>query len=176
MVLVASTGGTILITVVAFLLILMLLVAGLLLIWQHKTFEDPNANYQLPALPLAIAVGAVLGFLSGIIGIGGGTLLDMAKAVSIMLTNEGEAKDYQGWDLVKSPGIFKIGVPTLSGTGAETSRTCVLTNYDTGVKLGMNSHHSVFDVLVLDPNLSQTVPKDQFFYTAMDTYIHCVEY
>ncbi|TYA86306.1 iron-containing alcohol dehydrogenase, partial [Seonamhaeicola marinus] len=53
---------------------------------------------------------------SGIIGIGGGTLLDLAKAVSIMLTNEGEAKDYQGWDLVKNPAIYHVGIPTISGT------------------------------------------------------------
>ena len=70
-------GGTLIIdqTLFEWLIFLSLLVAGLLLIWQHKTFEDPNANYQLPALPLAIAVGAVLGFLSGIIGIGGGIFL-----------------------------------------------------------------------------------------------------
>lgn len=70
---------------------------------------------------------------SGIIGIGGGTLLDLAKAVSIMLTNKGEAKDYQGWDLVKNPAIYHVAVPTISGTGAEVSRTTVLT---VGKKIG----------------------------------------
>ena len=43
-----------------------------------------------------------------------------------MLTNEGEAKDYQGWDLVKYPAIYHVGIPTISGTGAEVSRTTVL--------------------------------------------------
>src|SRR5690606_31260118 len=60
---------------------------------------------------------------SGIIGIGGGTILDLAKAVAIMLTNEGEAKDYQGWDLVKSPAIYHVGIPTISGTGAEDRKS-----------------------------------------------------
>jgi len=64
---------------------------------------------------------------SGIIGIGGGTILDLAKAVSIMLTNDGSASDYQGWDLVKNPAIYHVGIPTISGTGAEVSRTTVLT-------------------------------------------------
>ena len=56
-----------------------------------------------------------------IIGIGGGSTLDTAKAIANLFTNPGKAEDYQGWDLVKYPGIFKIGVPTISGTGAESS-------------------------------------------------------
>ncbi len=110
---------------------------------------------------------------SGIIGIGGGTILDLAKAVSIMLTNEGEAKDYQGWDLVKSPAIYHVGIPTISGTGAEVSRTTVLTGPEK--KLGINSDHTPFDQVILDPELTKDVPTQQWFYTGMDCYIHCIE-
>ena len=110
-----------------------------------------------------------------VVGIGGGGTLDIAKAVSNLLTNGGLAEDYQGWDLVKKPGIYKIGIPTLSGTGAEATRTCVMTNYETGLKLGMNSDHTLFDQIILDPELTKTVPRNQFFYTGMDTYIHCIE-
>lgn len=110
---------------------------------------------------------------SGIIGIGGGTVLDMAKAVAIMLTNEGGAKDYQGWDLVKSPAIYHVGIPTISGTGSEVSRTTVLTGPDK--KLGINSDYTPFDQVILDPELTVGVPKQQWFYTGMDCYIHCVE-
>lgn len=110
---------------------------------------------------------------SGIIGIGGGTLLDIAKAVAIMLTNAGSAAEYQGWDLVKKPAIYHVGIPTISGTGAEVSRTTVLMGPEK--KLGINSDYTPFDQVVLDPNLTQGVPKDQWFYTGMDCYIHCVE-
>ena len=110
-----------------------------------------------------------------IIGIGGGSMLDIAKAVSNLLTNEGKAEDYQGWDLVKKPGVYKIGIPTLSGTGAEATRTCVMTNPKNGLKLGMNSDHTVFDQLIMDPNLTATVPRGQYFYTGMDAYVHCIE-
>ena len=110
---------------------------------------------------------------SGIIGIGGGTLLDLAKAVSILLKNPGKAKDYQGWDLVKSPAIYHVGIPTISGTGAEVSRTTVLTGPEK--KLGINSDYTPFDQVILDPDLTKTVPKDQWFYTGMDCYIHCIE-
>jgi len=111
-----------------------------------------------------------------IVGIGGGSTLDTAKAVSILLTNPGKAEDYQGWDLVKNPSIYKIGIPTLSGTGSESSRTCVLTNKEKNLKLGINSDYSMFDEIILDPDLTRTVPRDQFVYTMMDTYYHCTEY
>ncbi|MBZ0326653.1 MAG: 3-deoxy-manno-octulosonate cytidylyltransferase [Altibacter sp.] len=110
---------------------------------------------------------------SGIIGIGGGTILDLAKAVSIMLTNKGSAADYQGWDLVKSKAIYHVGVPTISGTGAEVSRTTVLSGPVR--KLGINSDFTPFDQVILDPDLTIGVPKNQWFYTGMDCFIHCVE-
>jgi 3-deoxy-alpha-D-manno-octulosonate 8-oxidase len=112
---------------------------------------------------------------SAVIGIGGGATMDVAKAISNLLTNGGKAEDYQGWDLVRVPGVYKIGVPTISGTGAESTRTCVMTHPPTGLKLGMNSDHTVFDQLILDPSLTKTVPRDQYFYTGMDAYIHCIE-
>ncbi|MFC1813576.1 iron-containing alcohol dehydrogenase family protein [Thermodesulfobacteriota bacterium] len=109
----------------------------------------------------------------GVIGIGGGSTMDLAKAVSLMLTNPGSSSEYQGWDLIKNPAIYHVAVPTLSGTGAEVSRTTVLTGPEK--KLGINSDHTVFDQIVLDPELTAGVPTDQRFYTGMDCYIHCVE-
>lgn len=109
----------------------------------------------------------------GIVGIGGGSTLDIAKAVSLLLTNPGSAADYQGWDLIKQPAVYKVAVPTLSGTGAEISRTTVLTGPEK--KLGINSDYTLYDQIVLDPELLSGVPKDQWFYTGMDCYIHDVE-
>ncbi len=116
---------------------------------------------------------AEFGEVSGIIGIGGGSVMDMAKAVALMMTNPGSSADYQGWDLVKNPAVYKVGIPTISGTGAEVSRTCVLTGPTR--KLGMNSDYTPFDQIVLDPALTKTVEVNQRFYTAMDCFIHCVE-
>ncbi|MBX7148100.1 iron-containing alcohol dehydrogenase [bacterium] len=110
-----------------------------------------------------------------IVGLGGGITLDTAKAIANLLTNGGIAEQYQGWDLVKVPAVHKIGIPTISGTGAEATRTCVMTNTKTGLKLGMNSDYTVFDHVILDPELTVTVPRNQYFYTGMDAYIHCVE-
>ncbi len=110
---------------------------------------------------------------SGIVGIGGGTLLDLSKAVAVMYNNQGSAARYQGWDLVEKPSLYHVGIPTISGTGAEVSRTTVLMGPE--MKLGINSDYTTFDQVVLDPDLTQGVPKQQWFYTGMDCFIHCVE-
>lgn len=112
---------------------------------------------------------------AAVVGMGGGITMDTAKAVSNLLGNGGRAADYQGWDLLKQPGVFKIGIPTISGTGAEATRTCVMTNAASGLKLGMNSDFTVFDHVIMDPQLTATVPRNQYFYTGMDAYIHCIE-
>ncbi len=108
-----------------------------------------------------------------IIGIGGGSSMDLAKSVSLMLTNEGSSTQYQGWDLIQNPAVYHMAVPTLSGTGAEVSRTAVLTGPEK--KLGLNSDYTVYDQIILDPELIEDAPKEQRFYTGMDCYIHCVE-
>jgi 3-deoxy-alpha-D-manno-octulosonate 8-oxidase len=113
------------------------------------------------------------GLPAGIIGIGGGTLMDIAKASSLMFTNEGSSVQYQGLNLIKKPGIYHCGVPTISGTGAEVSMTAVLTG--PVKKLGLKCDWTVFDQIILDPDLIASVPTDQWFYTGMDTYIHSVE-
>ncbi len=109
----------------------------------------------------------------GIIGIGGGATMDIAKAISLMLNNPGSAADYQGWDLIENPSVYHVAVPTLAGTGAEISRTTILIGPDK--KLGINSDHTLFHQIMLDPELLAGVPKNQWFYTGMDCYIHDVE-
>lgn len=137
------------------------------------TEDEPTTEY-IDSIRQSLS-GTAFDQPCAVIGIGGGIVLDTAKAISNLLTNPGKAEDYQGWDLVQRPGVYKIGIPTISGTGAEATRTCVMTNKETGLKLGMNSDFTVYDQLILDPQLTGTVDRDQYFYTGMDAYIHCVE-
>ncbi len=139
------------------------------IIFVDVTYE-PKTSY---VDKLAAQLRREFGVVSGIAGIGGGSAMDLAKAVSLMMTNPGSSADYQGWDLVKHPGVYKVGIPTLSGTGAEVSRTTVLTG--PSKKLGMNSDYTPFDQIVLDPELTAGAPVNQRFYTGMDCYIHCIE-
>lgn len=133
--------------------------------------EEPRTS-QVDALVESIIL-KTKDLPSGIIGIGGGTIMDIAKAISVMLTNTGSSEDYQGWDLIKNPGVYSVGIPTISGTGAEVSRTAVLCG--SKLKLGLNSDYTPFDQVVLDPELTKSVEHEQWFYTGMDCFIHCVE-
>jgi 3-deoxy-alpha-D-manno-octulosonate 8-oxidase len=139
------------------------------IIFVDVTYEPKTTQVD----KLAQGLKEEFGTISGVIGIGGGSAMDLAKAVSLMMTNPGSSADYQGWDLVKFPGVYKAGIPTLSGTGAEVSRTTVLTGPVR--KLGMNSDFTPFDQIVLDPELTKDAPANQRFYTGMDCYIHCIE-
>src|SRR6476646_8608897 len=139
------------------------------IIFVDVTYE-PKTTY---VDSLANQLKEEFGTVSGIIGIGGGSAMDLAKAVGLMMNNPGSSADYQGWDLVKQPGVYKVGIPTLSGTGAEVSRTTVLTGPTK--KLGMNSDFTPFDQIVLDPELTANAPVNQRFYTGLDCYIHCIE-
>ncbi|HET9055310.1 MAG TPA: iron-containing alcohol dehydrogenase family protein [Chitinophagaceae bacterium] len=139
------------------------------IIFADVTYEPKTTQVD----KLAKELQDEFGNISGIIGIGGGSTMDLAKAVSLMMGNPGSSADYQGWDLVKLPGVYKVGIPTLSGTGAEVSRTCVLTG--PAKKLGMNSDFTPFNQIVLDPELTANAPINQRFYTGMDCYIHCIE-
>ncbi len=147
---------------------------GDLLLWVNVD-DEPKTVYvdELTAKVNAFCQKSASPLPDGVIGIGGGSTMDLAKAVSLMLTNPGSAADYQGWDLIKNPAVYHVGIPTLSGTGAEVSRTTVLTGPEK--KLGINSDYTVFDQIVLDPELIVGAPIDQRFYTGMDCYIHCIE-
>ena len=139
----------------------------------HFIDVDPNEPTTEQIDALRDEVMNSKGIPAGIIGIGGGSIMDIAKALSLMFTNEGSSTLYQGLNLIKNPGIYHLGVPTISGTGAEVSMTAVLTG--PVKKLGLKCDWTVFNQVILDPELIASVPLDKWFYTGMDTYIHCVE-
>ncbi|RCU50531.1 MULTISPECIES: 3-deoxy-alpha-D-manno-octulosonate 8-oxidase KdnB [Corallincola] len=140
------------------------------LIWVNV--DDEPSTKQVDELTLEVQAHSDSLAVS-VVGIGGGSAMDLAKAVALMLTNEGGSAKYQGWDLIENPAVHHIGIPTLSGTGAEASRTTVLCGPER--KLGMNSDYTVFDQIIMDPELIKDAPTDQWFYTGMDCYIHCIE-
>ena len=138
-----------------------------------KTTNEPTTDYMDELTALVREDSSSLPCC--LVALGGGSTMDSCKAVANLLTNPGLAEDYQGWELVKNPPVYKIAIPTLAGTGSECSRTCVLSNVKKNLKLGMNSDFSIFDQIVMDYELTRSVPRDQFFYTGMDTYMHCFE-
>lgn len=147
--------------------------------WDQRVFVDTTDEPSCESVDHYS--DEVKSFLNGrkpcaLLAFGGGSTMDTCKCVGNLLTNPGKAADYQGWDLVKNPAPYKIAVPTISGTGSETSRTGIMLNKAKMLKLGMNSDYTMFDQVLLDPRLTKSVPRNQYFYTGMDTYMHCFEY
>ncbi|MGC8811272.1 MAG: iron-containing alcohol dehydrogenase, partial [bacterium] len=110
-----------------------------------------------------------------IIGVGGGSALDTAKAAAILATNEGRAKDYQGLNKVPRPGIPKGMIPTTAGTGSEVTFTAVFINEAEKKKAGINSPYLFPEIAILDPELTLSLPPAVTAYTGMDALAHAIE-
>jgi alcohol dehydrogenase len=110
-----------------------------------------------------------------IIGLGGGSTMDIAKAIAILSKNEGNAVDYIGLNKVKTAGLPTIMVPTTSGTGSEATFTSVFTMRDTKSKGGINSPFLYPNTAILDPELTLDLPPFVTAYTGMDALTHAIE-
>lgn len=110
-----------------------------------------------------------------IIAIGGGAVLDLAKAVSILPTNGGKIEDYFGLHNVPNPTVPKILVPTTAGTGSEATNIAVLSSKSSKSKKGIVSHHLYADWAIIDPQLTYTVPKETVLATGLDAFCQCLE-
>lgn len=152
----------------------------------NKFFENLDENYTLiyyyppnvePSTDLINSLIDEFRLFSPqlVIGIGGGSVLDTAKAISNLITNDGKSEKYQGWDLLKNPAIAKIAIPTIFGTGSETSSTCVLINESKSLKLGMNSPFSIFDYAIIISNIQKSINLKLLIPTALDSYFHSIE-
>ncbi len=110
-----------------------------------------------------------------VVGVGGGSAMDVAKAISILVTNGGKAEDYLGLGKIKKPGLTKIMVPTTAGTGAEVTFTAVFINEKTGSKGGMNGNPLYPDAALLDPALTLTLPPRVTAAPGIDALTHALE-
>jgi len=110
-----------------------------------------------------------------IIGLGGGSSLDISKVTSVMMTNTGPIEKYFGMELVPEPGIPLILIPTTAGTGSEMTSICVLSDTANKVKKGIVSEHMFARVALLDPQLTLDLPPHITATTGMDALVHAIE-
>lgn len=114
-----------------------------------------------------------------VLGIGGGSVIDVAKAVSIMLLNPGEVLDYlevvgKG-ETLREPSMPCIAIPTTSGTGAEVTKNSVLKSITHQRKVSMRSSMMIPEFVIIDPELMLSLPKDITTYTGMDALTQVIE-
>ncbi len=135
-----------------------------------KVMPDPPISLIMECTDLARGKSAEI-----IFGIGGGSSLDAAKAVSIMVPYKGEISDWLGANKVKHPGLPKILVPTTAGTGSELSNALVLTDDCSGDKIAVSSPYIFSDLSIIDPVLTLGLPPKITAESGMDAFSHALE-
>ncbi|MBC7346017.1 MAG: iron-containing alcohol dehydrogenase [Clostridia bacterium] len=110
-----------------------------------------------------------------VLAVGGGSVIDAAKAVAVLATNGGEIQDYEGIDRIGSPLPPIIAVPTTAGSGAEVSQFCVVVDTRRRLKMTIISKSLIPDICIIDPLLLATVSSELTAYTGMDALTHAIE-
>jgi len=110
-----------------------------------------------------------------IVGIGGGSSMDIASITSVMLTNPGTVYDYFGVGLVKNPGVPAILIPTTAGTGAEVTPNAILTDTKEKLKKAVVSPYILPRLAIIDPLLTVTMPPSVTSSSGIDALTHAVE-
>lgn len=110
-----------------------------------------------------------------VLGIGGGSVIDAAKGVALLASNGGRILDYEGIDRIEHPIPPLIMMPTTSGTGADVSQFCIVTDTERHTKITIMGRALVPDVSVVDPRLLVTMPEWLNAATGLDALTHGIE-
>jgi alcohol dehydrogenase len=113
--------------------------------------------------------------IDGIIGLGGGSSMDCAKGINLLLTNGGKMADYLGYGKASRPMLPMIGVPTTAGTGSEAQSYAVIADATTHMKMACGDPKAAFRVAILDPNLTCSQPAHVTATSGFDAIAHAVE-
>ncbi|QEH34929.1 1,3-propanediol dehydrogenase [Aquisphaera giovannonii] len=144
----------------------------------------PSARYHVGGEPTTTMVDEASALARGfgcdlVVSLGGGSVIDLGKAVAGMLANPGEVLDYlevvgRGMPLA-NPALPSIAIPTTSGTGAEVTRNAVLDVAGKDVKVSLRSFHLLPRAAVVDPSLTDGLPPAITAYTGMDAVTQLIE-
>jgi alcohol dehydrogenase class IV len=110
-----------------------------------------------------------------IVGVGGGSVVDTAKAVSIILTNGGQVADYWKGKNFSKPSLPYIAVPTTAGTGTEITKNAVITSRDHAFKKSIRSEFMIPNIALVDPLLTLSMPPDVTAHTGLDALVQNLE-
>jgi alcohol dehydrogenase len=135
-----------------------------------------------PDLPLSSVASAVSHVRSEqpdgidvIVGLGGGSCMDLAKVVAVILTHGGSPRDYYGEFAVPGPALPVVAVPTTAGTGSEVTPVAVLSDPDLTMKVGISSPHLIPYAAIVDPELTHSCPPGLTASVGADALAHVIE-
>src|SRR5262245_34095790 len=136
----------------------------------HDFYTNPDTSMVEAGRDFAEPLG-----IDSIIGLGGGSSMDCAKAINFVLTNGGRMQDYWGYGKASRPMLPMIGVPTTAGTGSEAQSYALISDADTHVKMACGDPKAAFRVAILDPALTESAPAAVRAAAGYDAISHAVE-
>ncbi|MBQ4386013.1 MAG: iron-containing alcohol dehydrogenase [Prevotella sp.] len=131
---------------------------------------EPTVNDFVGILEVARRFGA-----DSVVGIGGGSVLDVSKLVAAFTHSDQQVTDCFGTGFIKAKGLWFACLPTTAGTGSEVSPNAILLDERDHLKKGIVSPYLVADAAYVDPKLTWTVPAKVTADTGMDALTHCIE-
>lgn len=138
------------------------------------TYLDVVPNPTIAIVDEATALYKECGATS-IVALGGGSPLDVAKAVGVLANHGGKITDYEGNHKVPGPVAPMIAIPTTAGTGSEVTASCVITDESRNYKMTVFSYENLPKYVVLDPELIMTAPASIAASCGVDALIHALE-
>lgn len=137
-------------------------------------FDDvqPNPTTEDVDRGVAFARGQSIDLL---VGLGGGSSMDVAKGINFLLTNGGTMADYKGTGRATKPMLPLIAIPTTAGTGSEAQSYCVIGDAQTHMKMACGDKKAAARIAILDPELSVTMPASVTAVTGIDAISHALE-
>ena len=137
-------------------------------------FDQFGPNPDSDTIERGRAFAAPLG-IDSIVALGGGSALDSAKGINFLLTNGGRMEDYRGYGKATIPLLPSMGIPTTAGTGSEAQTYCVIADAATHMKMACGDPSAAFRAVILDPDLTKTVPKAVRAAAGIDAAAHVIE-
>ena len=110
-----------------------------------------------------------------LLAVGGGSPIDTAKAIAVMVTNAGSIEDYEGLGKIPKAGVPLVAIPTTAGTGSEVTMVAVIIDTKRNVKMPIGSPFLVPDIAIVDPLLTLAMPRDLTAATGIDALTHAIE-
>jgi alcohol dehydrogenase class IV len=137
-------------------------------------FEDCQAEPSVALAEQACEL-AKQSHVDGVIGIGGGSNLDVAKIAALVARYGGHPRDYFGFDAVPGPVLPLFALPTTAGTGSEVSHSAVLTDTSRQIKVSTLSRWLRPNHAIVDPALTDSCPRQVTAHSGIDALVHAIE-